>query len=176
MEIRRFIDEAKGVYTAAGLSCADGLLAPASDAEISAMASALSLTIPPELWQVYRVHGGQEYVPPGITGLFGEHRLYRPAEAIAQHRMLAENCFFEPRPVFPPPDDEWGYWVPELIPFASWDAYDLCIHSATGEVWEFIPSTGLIRHRPSIVAVLREIIANVRVGRDAKLGAMRCSA
>ena len=58
-------------------------------------------------------------------------------------------------------DNEHGNSRP---PFASWNAFDLCIHSATGGVWEFIPNTGLIRHRPSIAAVLREVISEVRAG------------
>jgi hypothetical protein len=63
--------------------------------------------------------------------------------------------------------------VPQFVPFASWDAYDLCIHAQSGEVWEFIPNTGLIRHRPSIAAVLEEVVAAVRAGKEAKLDALR---
>jgi hypothetical protein len=119
------------------------------------------------------VHGGQEIVSAGVTGLFGEHRLHTPGEVVEHHQMFAENCLLNPPPVFPPAADDWGYWVPELIPFASWDAYDLCIHAGTGEVWEFIPNTGLIRHRPSIAAVLREVIAAVHAGGSAQLGELR---
>jgi hypothetical protein len=167
------IAEAKQLYAAAGLDCGDALLPPADHAAIDSIASALSLPVPPELRAVYRVHGGQEYIEPGVTGLFGEHRLHTPAEVIKHHQIFADNCLLDPLPAFPPLADEWGYWVPELIPFASWDAYDLCIHAATHEVWEFIPNTGLIRHRPSIAAVLREVIAAVRAGREPQLGAMR---
>jgi hypothetical protein len=105
--------------------------------------------------------------------LFGSHRLHTPAEVIEHHRMFAEYCSLDPPPAFPPAADEWGCWVPELIPFASWDACDLCIHAGTGEVWEFIPNTGLVRHRPSIAAVLREVIAAVGAGGEARLGEMR---
>ena len=42
-----------------------------------------------------------------------------------------------------------------------------------GEVWEFIPNCGLIRHRQSIAAVLKEVIAAVRAGREPKLEVMR---
>src|SRR6185369_13820823 len=107
-------------------------------------------------------HGGQQYVSPGVTGLFGEHRLHSPAELVATHRMFVDNCLLDTLAAFPPPQDEWGYWVPQLLPFASWDAYYLCIDAGSGEVWEFIPNTGLIRHRPSIAAVLREVIDEVR--------------
>ncbi len=108
-----------------------------------------------------------------MTGLFGEHRLHTPAEVIEHHQMFDENCLLDSPPAFPPLPDEWGYWVTELIPFASWDAYDLCVHAETGEVWEFIPNSGLIQHRPSIAAVLREVIASVRAGGEPQLGAMR---
>jgi hypothetical protein len=167
------IAEAKQLYATAGLDCGDALLPPADRAAIDSIASALSLPVPPVLRAVYRVHGGQEYIEPGVTGLFGQHRLHTPAEVIEHHQIFADNCLLDPLPAFPPPADEWGDWVPELIPFASWDAYDLCIHAVTHNVWEFIPNTGLIRYRPSITAVFREVIAAVRAGGEPQLGAMR---
>ena len=172
-ELESLIEEAKRVYAEAGLDCGDALLPPANDAAVDGVAEALSLPIPAELGAVFRVHGGQGYVGAGVTGLFGEHRLHTPTEVVERHQMFTEVCLLDPLPVFPPPADEWGYWVPDLIPFASWDAYDLCIHARTGEVWEFIPNSGLIRQRPSIAAVLREVIAAVRVGGEPQLGAMR---
>jgi hypothetical protein len=87
--------------------------------------------------------------------------------------MFTENCLLDPLPLFPPRAGEWGYWVPQLIPFASWDAYDLCVHAESGDVWEFIPNCGLIRHRQSVAAVLREVIDAVRSGREPQLG--RCA-
>jgi hypothetical protein len=173
MSIPTLIDEAKRVYAAAGLDCGDALLPPADEVAVDAIGEALALLVPPELREVYRVHGGQEYFEPGTRGLFGEHRLHTPAEAVEHHRMFAENCLLDPLPGFPPPADESGYWVPQLIPFASWDAYDLCIDAELGEVWEFIPNSGLIRHRPNIAAVLREVIQAVRAGREPQLGEMR---
>ena len=167
------IAEAIRAYTAAGLDCGHGLLPPATDAAVDQIASALSLAVPAELWAVYRVHGGQEFVGAGVTGLFGEHRLHSPAEVLEHYQMFTEDCLRAPLPAFPPASDTWGYWVPELIPFASWDAYDLCVHTGTGEVWEFLPNAGLIRHRPSIAAVLREVIAAVHAGGPACLGEMR---
>jgi cell wall assembly regulator SMI1 len=173
MSIAALIEEAKRVYAAAGLDCGQGLLPPADEDAGNALARELSLPIPPELREVYRVHGGQEYVSPGVTGLFGEHRLHTLAEVIEHYRMFCEDCLRDPLPAFPPPAEEWGYWVPQLIPFASWDAYDLCIDAESGEVWEFIPNSGLIRHRPSIAAVLREVVAAVQAGEEPQLGAMR---
>ena len=171
--LTELITEAKHAYTAAGLDCADGLLPPADKSDLDALAAALRMRLPPELLALYRIHGGQEYHRAGDTGLFGVHRLLTPAEAVEIHLMFAENCLRDPLPEFPPAGDDWGYWVPELIPFASWDAYDLCVHAESGEVWEFSPNFGLIRHRPSIAAVLREVIAEVQVGREPELGAMR---
>lgn len=171
--VESLIAEAKRVYAEAELDCGDALLPPADDAAIDRIAAALSLPVPPELRTVFRVHGGQEYVSPGVTGLFGQHRLHTPAEVIEHHQVFAENCLLEPLPAFPPAASDWGYWVPELVPFASWDAYDLCVHANTGEVYEFIPNTGLIRHRPSVAAVLREVISAVRAGRPPQLGEMR---
>ena len=173
MAIAAMIAEAKQAYAAAGLDCGYALLPPSDEASIDAIAAEISQPIPPELREVYHVHGGQEYVSPGVTGLFGQHRLHTPTEVVDHHRMFSDNCLLDPLPVFPPPSDEWGYWVRQLIPFASWDAYDLCIHAETEEVWEFIPNCGLIRHRPSIAAVLREVIAEVRAGGEPQLGAMR---
>jgi len=40
-------------------------------------------------------------------------------------------------------------------------------------VWEFTPETGLIRYRPSIAAVLREVIDAVRATGQAQLGTLR---
>ena len=171
--MKSLIAEAKRVYAEVGLDCGDGLLPPADGQSINTITATLSVPVPLELRAVFRVHGGQKYIPPGVTGLFGEHRLHTPAEVIEHHQMFAENCLLDPLPAFPPASGDWGYWVPELIPFASWDAYDLCIHAETGEVWEFIPNTGLIRHRPSIAAVLREVITAVRAGEQPQLGEMR---
>ena len=170
------ITKAKKVYAAAGLNCADGLMPPSGKEAIDRIASALSLPIPEELRALYSVHGGQEYIHPGTTGLFGAHRLYSPEEVIESHGIYTEYYLpsLDPPPTFPPEDDEDpGFWVPELIPFASWDAYDLCIHAYTEEVWESLPSTGLIRHRPSIASVLEEVIASVAAGNEAELGTLR---
>lgn len=173
--MKSLIAEAKQVYEEAGLDCAAGLLPPAGAAAIERISSDLSLPVPDELRAVYAVHGGQDYIPPGVTGLFGEHRLHSPAEVVELHKTYVENYLaaFDSTPAFPPAADDPGHWVPELIPFGSWDAYSLCIHATTGEVWEFLPSSGLIRHRPGIAAVLQEIIAAVRAGDEPQLGEMR---
>lgn len=74
-----------------------------------------------------------------------------------------------PLPAFPPAAGESGYWVPELLPFASWDAYDLCIPVRCGEVWEFNPSSGLIVPWTSISDVLEEVRTVVRATGKASL-------
>lgn len=170
--MRELVAEALQAYREAGLDCGEKLLPPADAAAVESMAATLSLPIPEELRALYAVHGGQAYIPPGVTGLFGSHRLHSPAEVVEHHRTYVENGLDQPGvPIaFPPIDDEPGWWVRELIPFASWDVYALCIHATTGEVWEFEPVNGLRHHRPSMRAVLEEVIAAVRAGGDPELG------
>lgn len=175
-DMRELVARTMEVYERAGLRCGQGLLPPAVKEAVEEIGSELSLPIPEELRALYALHGGQDYIHPGTTGLFGAHRLYSPAEVLETHQISRENylaAFAEP-PIFPPQGDEDpGGWVVELIPFAGWDAYELCIHAHTGEVWEFEPSSGLIRYRPSIASVLEEVIASVEAGGEAELGAMR---
>ena len=69
VEVASLIEEAKRVYSAACLDCGEGLLPPASDADIDAIGEQLGLPVPPELRELYQTHGGQD-VPviylPGI--------------------------------------------------------------------------------------------------------------
>ena len=83
--------------------------------------------------------------------------------------MYSDVCLRDPLPQFPPSSDEQGYWVPQLIPFASFDAYDLCVDCKSGGVWEFISNRGLLLHRPSIATVLREVLEAVRAGAEPSL-------
>jgi len=168
-----WIAEAKAVYFAAGLDCAEGLLQPAPQPVVDEIEARLTFPVPAELRAVFQVHGGQTMIGAGVTGLFGEHRLHKPSEVVENHEMFNEFYLLGRAPQFPPLPHEWGSWVPELLPFASWDAYDLCIHCHTGEVWEFIPNAGLIRHRPSIAALFEEVITSVQAGGEPRLGAMR---
>src|SRR4051794_30177916 len=98
MEMASIIEEAKRVYADAGLDCGHGLLPPADEAVVDVFGRELSLLVPSELRELYRVHGGQEYISPGVTGLFGQHRLHTPAEVIEHHRMFTDNCLFDPPP------------------------------------------------------------------------------
>jgi hypothetical protein len=168
VEIASLIEEAKREYAAAGLDCGDGLLPPATDAAIDVVGQELGLPIPPQLRAVWRIHGGQDQVGAGVTGLFGWHRLITPAQAVEYNRLYSETCIID-RATFPPGAGAWGSWVPELIPFATFNDCDLCAHAESGEVWEFRPGGGLLLHRPSVAAVLREVIAAVRAGQEPQL-------
>lgn len=166
MGLAEIIEEAKTVYAAAGLNCGDGLLAPAEEHAIDAIAAKLALPVPEELRNLYRTHGGQDYISPGITGLFGSHRLLTPSQLVEQQLMISGNCDdYYPEANLPRPEYEWPYWDYRLLPFASWDAYDLCIHADSGNVWEFEPYSGLMRRWPNIEAVLSEAVAAVRAGK-----------
>jgi hypothetical protein len=168
VDVASLIEEAKGVYHTAGLDCGEGLLPPAPEGAIDAVGEELGLAVPTELRAVWRMHGGQEEVGAGVTGLFGWHRLITPARAVEYNRLYCETCIID-RTTFPPVPGAWGSWAPELIPFATFNDCDLCVNAVSGEVWEFRPGGGLLRQRPSIAAVLREVIAAVRAGGAAQL-------
>jgi len=169
MSIKQLLTELKAAYHKAGLNCGDGLHPPASEQAIEGIATKLAMPIPEELRDVLRVHGGQDYISPGITGLFGSHKLLSPAEIVEDYQMFLTHCLWDPLPEFPPKDSDSGYWIPSLIPFASWDAYDLCVHSLRGDVWEFCPNVGLTEIGSNIRAVLRELIDAVKAGREPSL-------
>jgi hypothetical protein len=156
------IAELKRAYRDADLDCADRLLPPAPKTELDRLAHELGLTLPAELVEVYAIHGGQKYFGSGTSGLFGRYRLFEPDAVLRIHRDYCDiiNGMHN--------NDVWDRL---LIPFAGWDAYDLCIHSRSGEVCEFTANSGcsLSRHRPSIAAVLRELLAAVRAGEEPDL-------
>lgn len=166
--MQSLIEEAKRLYTDAGLDCGDGLLPPARDTDIDEVGESLGLRVPPELRELWLVYGGQEEVGAGVTGLFGWHRLITPTQAVEYNRLYGETCIID-RTTFPPSPGGWGSWVPELIPFATFNGDDLCIHAESGEVWSFRPGGGLGVHRPSIATVLRELVALVREGREPRV-------
>ena len=168
MTVAALVEEAKRAYAAAGLDCSDGLLPPAPDADIDAVGEELGLPVPAELRELWRTHGGQDEVGAGVTGLFGWHRVLPPAKAVEYNRLYGETCIID-RATFPPAAGAWGSWVPELIPFATFNDQDLCVHAESGQVWEFRPGGGLLLSRPSIAAVLQELIAQVREGREPRV-------
>jgi hypothetical protein len=154
-------------YAAAGLDCGDKLRPPAGQTAARDLARRLGIPVPPSLRAVWRVHGGQGYVSPGVTGLFGKHRLHSPAEAAKSYRLF-QKYNFDPSEVFPPPDGKIGHFFhPRLLPFASWDKYNLCVDTASGAVWEFSPNYGTPGGtcRPSLRALVEELLALLAAGR-----------
>jgi hypothetical protein len=161
MSVKSLIAELKSAYTEAGLVCGDGLLPPASKTDLDGMAFELSMSLPRELLEVYAVHGGQEEIPPGVNGLFGWHRLLLPRQVVEIHQVYCEIL----------PGLGCVTWDPLLIPFASFNANELCVHATSGEVWAVTANGGGVRdcHRPSIAVVLSELLEAVRQGEDACL-------
>jgi hypothetical protein len=160
--VEALIRELTQAYTQTGLDCGTGLLPPAADIDIDRVASELGQPVHDDLRAVWRVHGGQTNFGAGVSGLFGRHRLLTPAEALKEYRMIWDAEWETPPPLAAPA--LYNRPVLELVPFASWDAYSLCVHAASGEVWELVSSPGLVRHRSSIEAVVREVLAAVRSG------------
>jgi hypothetical protein len=143
------------------LDHAVGFLSPATEAEVERVSRQIGQPIHKDLRSVWRLYGGQKCKGAGVTGLFGPHRLLTPAEAVEGYDLIWNYCEQEK----PPPLSEpkvLNRPVLELVPFASWDAYMLCIHAFDGKVWEFLPSPGLLRHRASIEVVLNELLEAVR--------------
>jgi SMI1 / KNR4 family (SUKH-1) len=166
--VRELVAELIRAYAAAGLECGRELLPPADDHAIRSVEEALSVPVPPELRELWLIHGGQRYFGAGTKGLFGRHRLHAPAEVPEKHRLLWDNAVLDV--------PKWGRQpevgeppVPEQIPFASWDWYTLLIYPADGTVWEFSPNMGLRLRRPSITAVLRELLGLVQSGAELRL-------
>jgi cell wall assembly regulator SMI1 len=157
-------------YKAAGLNCGNKLRAPARLEVVRNLGRLLDLPIPPSLRAVWRIHGGQGYVTPGTTGLFGSHRLHSPSETAENYQMFLENNL-DPSGKFPPADGKIGYFHPRLLPFASWDVYNLCIDTASGMVWEFSPNYGTRggTSRPSLRGLVSELLALLAAGREPEL-------
>ncbi len=155
------IRELERAYAQVGLDCGTDLLPPASDADIDAAARAIGQSVHDDLRAVWRVYGGQRRFAV-VSGLFGSHRLLTPAEAVKKYRLIWDAELETPPPLAAPV--LYNRPVLELVPFAGWDAYSLCVHAASGEVWELVPSPGLVRHRTSIEAVVRDLLAAVRTG------------
>lgn len=171
--MREVVTELLAAYEAAGLTCGRGLLPPADEGAIRWLEKSLSpgegrpdVVVPAELRALWAVHGGHREGGrgPGDHGLFGRHRFHSPGEAAEKHRLLWDA---------EPDRPEWGHEpalfrrpVPELIPFASWDRYSLLVYPADGSVWEYEPSSALIRCQPSITAVLRQLAAAVGTGAE----------
>jgi hypothetical protein len=170
MPIRELLIELKAAYYDAALVCGDGLHPPATEEAIHRIEVELGMSVPDELREVLRIHGGQEAIGSGITGLFGSHKRLSPLEIIEWYRMtLQVYDWHRSDQPFPPKRGVGGWWNPKLIPFASWDAYGLCIHADHGDVWDFEPYSGLIAHLPSLTDVLHCLIDKVKAGKEPTL-------
>ncbi len=166
--MRELVAELIRAYAAAGLECGRELLPPADDRAVRSVEEALSVPVPVELRELWSIHGGQRYFGAGTRGLFGRHRLHAPAEVPKKHRELWANAVLDmPKSGRPPQLGEPP--VTEQIPFASWDQFTLLIDPPDGTVWEFSPSMGLRLRRPSIAAVLRELLGLVQSGAELHL-------
>jgi hypothetical protein len=170
MEMAALLERLKQAYTAAGLDCGAGLMPPARAATLANLGQRLGVVIPEELMAVWRVHGGQLCNGPGVTGLFGQHGLHSPTELAKNYRMFC-TYNIDPSGEFPPPTGKVVYFHPRLLPFASWDVYNLCIDSETGEVWQFSPNFGLRggTSRASIAAVVQELLTLLEAGDEPEL-------
>jgi len=145
-------------YRARGLPHGDGMLPPADPLAIDLAEKSLGCQFPPSLRLAYATFGGQDYLSPGVTGIFGRHRLLSPTEAAKDHQMYEETVWpsgIEPPPPGCLPGENWNYWHPALIPFASWDAYNLVMCHHTHRIWEYEPYSGLsTRLFPNLDALL----------------------
>lgn len=122
---------------------------------------------------VYAEFGGQEYIAPGITGIFGSHRLHSPSEIAENYDMFQQAEQF-PGNDFPPADSlpgrDWSRWHPALIPFASWDAYHLVICRHTNRIYEFEPYGGLSERKfETMNALLEKILEAARTSAEPSL-------
>ena len=112
MSIEELLTQLKAAYRKAGLDCADGLHPPAGEQAIECVATQLAMPVPEELRAILRVHGGQDYISLGITGLFGSHKLHSAEEIVQKHQMYQTHCLWDPLPEFPPRGGVRGTVVP----------------------------------------------------------------
>lgn len=149
-------------YQARALNNGEGLLPPAHAPSISKTEQMLGFSLPESLRMVYAVFGGQEYIAPGITGIFGSHRLHSPSEIAENYDIFQEAERFPGNDLPPPsnslPGQDWPRWHPALIPFASWDAYHLVMCRHTHRIYEFEPYTGLSERKFETMHTLLETI------------------
>jgi cell wall assembly regulator SMI1 len=169
MALVEWIAELQQAYADAGLAdlTAD-LLPPVSEAALRAFAQAVGVPLPAEFLALYRLHDGQPPAGVGVPGLFGTYRFIPLAQSAEQHQLYGETCLID-RATFPPAPHEWVSWQPELLPFATCNDCDWCIHAQAGTVWAFRPGGGLLRSRPSIAALVRELSAAVQAGLPAEI-------
>jgi hypothetical protein len=73
----------------------------------------------------------------------------------------------DPSGKFPPAYGKTSYFHQRLLPFASWDANNLCLDTASGTVWGFNPKDGTTggTGRASLRALVGELLALLAAGR-----------
>ena len=150
-------------YQRRGLDNGDGLLPPADIESITEAERQLGFALPAPLREIYAVFGGQEHIAAGITGIFGSHRLHTPDEIGSMYKMYQEVEEEERLDgETPPPDSLPGEysrsWHPALIPFATWDAYNLVMCRHTEFVYEFEPYSGLSERKYETIDHLLDVI------------------
>ena len=171
MSLKEQLEKLKQAYVAAGLNNAKQLQPPVPASLVRQMERQIGQKLPPELKELYFIHGGQRYFTPGITGVFGKHRLLPTTIIVRDYLLFTEQGLPDPLPKFPPKAGDKGSFHPTLIPFAAWGARVLCIDNQAGRVWEFEPQRGLnpqVRY-PSIEAVAKFLLRKVEAGEKATL-------
>ena len=170
MSLKDQLEKLKQAYVAAGLDNAKQLQPPVSPRLLRQAEKQMGQKLPPELRELYLIHGGQRYVPPGSTGVFGTYRFVPVTIMVRDYLKFKERLLKEKGSKFPPKPGEKGSFHPSLIPFAGWNTSDLCI-DASGRVWEFEPNRGLsltVRF-PSITALVKDLLNKVKAGKKPKL-------
>jgi hypothetical protein len=171
MSLKDQLEKLKEAYVAAGLDNAKQLQPPVPPRLLRQMEKQMGQKLPPELRELYLIHGGQRYVPPGATGVFGPYRFFPVTIMVRDYLKFKERLSKEPAPSkFPPKSGQKGSFHTSLIPFAGWNTSDLCI-DASGRVWEFEPDRGLsatIRF-PSIAGLIKHLLNKVKAGEKPKL-------
>ena len=116
------------------------MLPPAEESVIVEAEQKLGFPLPQPLRLIYSAFGGQEYISPGTTGIFGAHRLLSPQEVVSNYEMYqeaeagAQELFAYLDEIEHPiakgsqvadgvSEGDPKPWHPGLGPFASWDAY-----------------------------------------------------
>lgn len=134
-------------YKTRSLDNGDGMLPPVNANVMADAERHMGFRFPESLRSIFAWSGGQEYICPGVTGIFGKHRLMSPSEIVKDYQMYEEavrSTDIELPPSDAVPSGEKGMcWHPALIPFAGWDAYSLMMCRHTGRIWEFEPYLGL---------------------------------
>ena len=170
MSLKDQLQKLKQAYVEAGLDNAKQLQPPVSTKLLRQAEKQMGQKLPADLRELYLIHGGQRYVPPGSTGVFGTYRFVPVTIMVRDYLKFKERLKKEKASKFPPKSGQKGSFHPSLIPFAGWNTSDLCI-DGSGRIWEFEPERGLsetVRY-PSMTALIKDLLSKVKAGKKAKL-------